>query len=193
MTLYIAKINAKITGTVPLVILITLVSTLVKPVTPVGAQDLGKTLFASNLTSTAVESTTPGLPESLVSKDVEVAKEVVIPKPDKVVRAVMTAYTSTPDQTDDTPCITADGTNLCKTKKPTVAANWLPFGTKIKIPSLFGDQVFEVHDRMNKRYGYGRMDIWFDSPKAEAFKFGVKRADIEIYYVKKVPKEVAKR
>jgi len=47
----------------------------------------------------------------------------------------------------------------------------LPIGTKIKIPSLFGDKVFEVKDRMNKRFYY-RIDIWFPT-KEEAQKFGV--------------------
>ena len=117
--------------------------------------------------------------------------EVTAPKPDKVVRAVMTAYTSTADQTDDSPCITADGTNLCKRGlEDVLAANWLPMGTQVKIPSLYGDRIFEVHDRMNARYGYGRMDIWLNTSRAEARKFGVKRVDVEIYYVKK---EIAQR
>ena len=66
-----------------------------------------------------------------------------------------------------------------------IAANWLPFGTKIKIPALYGDKIFTVDDRMNARYGYGRMDIWLDTTKTEARKFGVKRVEVEVYYVEK--------
>lgn len=100
-------------------------------------------------------------------------------KPDKIVHTVITAYTSTADQTDSSPFITASGRRV---HDGTIAANWLPFGTIVKIPSLYGDKEFVVEDRMNKRYGYGRLDIWFDASRAEAKKFGVKRVDIEIYY-----------
>ncbi|MDO8499095.1 MAG: hypothetical protein Q7S66_00340 [bacterium] len=99
--------------------------------------------------------------------------------PDKVVSTVFTAYTSTVDQTDDDPFIAASGKRVYDGM---VAANWLPMGTKVKIPSLYGDKIFTVDDRMNARYGYGRMDIWLDTTKAEARKFGVKRADIEVYF-----------
>lgn len=111
-------------------------------------------------------------------------------KPDKVVEVVMTAYTSTPDQTDDTPFIAASGKHVYDGM---LAANWLPFGTKIKIPELYGDKIFTVDDRMNSRYGYGRMDIWLDTSKAEARKFGVKRLTVEVYYQKKVEKLVLAR
>lgn len=103
-------------------------------------------------------------------------------QPDKVVKAVITAYTSTPDQTDDSPFIAATGKRVYDGM---IAANWLPFGTKIKIPALYGDKIFTVDDRMNARYGYGRMDIWLDTTKTEARKFGVKRVEVEVYYVEK--------
>lgn len=142
--------------------------------------------FSQNTVTNTVESTvsisakTSG--DKLVETETGISFDTITsPDPDKVVRSVITAYNSVPGQTDDTPCITADGTDLCTTKSPTVAANWLPFGTKVKIPSLFGDKIFVVHDRMNKRYGYGRMDVWFDASVAEARKFGVQRVDVEIY------------
>lgn len=110
-----------------------------------------------------------------------------IQKPDRKVKSVITVYTSTPDQTDDSPFIAASGKHVYDGM---IAANWLPFGTKIKIPALYGDKVFTVDDRMNKRYGFGRMDIWLDTSKKEARKFGVKRLEVEIYHVKK---DLAKR
>lgn len=103
-------------------------------------------------------------------------------RPDKVVKAVITAYTSTVDQTDDDPFIAASGKRV---HDGMIAANGLPFGTKIKIPSLYGDKIFTVEDRMNKRYGFGRMDVWLDTSKAEARKFGVKRLEVEIFYPEK--------
>lgn len=91
----------------------------------------------------------------------------------------MTAYNSEAAQTDNSPCITANGFNVCKHGiEDTVAANFLPMGTKIRIPDLFGDRVFTVRDRMNKRYS-DRVDIWMIK-KADALKFGVKKARIEV-------------
>ena len=63
-----------------------------------------------------------------------------------------------------------------------IAANWLPFGAKLKIPSLYGDKIFVVEDRMNPRYGYGRMDIWMDAPIKEVRRFGVRRVEVEVFY-----------
>lgn len=107
--------------------------------------------------------------------------------PDKRVLAVITAYTSTVDQCDDDPFIAASGKHVYDGM---IAANWLPFGTKIKIPSLYGDKIFTVDDRMNARYGYGRMDVWLDTSRTEARKFGVKRVEIEVYYPEQ---KIAKR
>lgn len=99
-------------------------------------------------------------------------------QPRKVVEAVVTAYTSTPDQTDDSPFIAANGQRVYD---GLVAANWLPFGTQVKFPELYGDKIFTINDRMNEKYGYGRADIWLDTSRAEALKFGVQRIKMEIY------------
>lgn len=110
----------------------------------------------------------------------------VEPIPDRVVPGVITAYTSTPDQTDDSPFIAASGKRVYDGM---IAVNGLPFGTKIKIPELYGDKIFTVHDRMNKRYFCHstrcRLDIWLDTSKAEAKKFGVKQMTVEIYLPEK--------
>lgn len=92
---------------------------------------------------------------------------------------VITAYNSEPGQTDDSPCITANGFNVCKNGvEDTVAANFLPFGTKVKIPALFGDRVFVVRDRMNRRFS-NRVDVWMIE-RPDAVNFGVKMAKIEV-------------
>ncbi len=93
----------------------------------------------------------------------------------KLIRAVITAYSSREEETDDTPLITAAGT---KVRPGVVAANWLPLGAKIRIPELFGDQVFVVEDRMHVRMN-GKVDIWF-SDTEEALRFGTRVARVEI-------------
>lgn len=94
----------------------------------------------------------------------------------KKVMVSMTAYSSTPGQTDDSPFITANGSHV---RDGIVAANFLPFGTKVKIPELFGDKVFSVEDRMNARYYY-KVDVWMPTYE-EAKKFGVKYVEVEIF------------
>jgi len=91
------------------------------------------------------------------------------------VAVVVTGYSSTEDQTDDTPFTTAWNT---ETRPGVVAANWLPLGTKIRIPEIFGNQVFTVEDRMHPKND-GKLDVWFQS-REEALKFGVKKARVEI-------------
>lgn len=91
----------------------------------------------------------------------------------------ITAYNSEVGQCDATPCITANGFNVCENGiEDTVATNYLPFGTKIRIPELFGDRVFVVRDRMNARYSK-KIDVWMLS-KSEAKTFGHKYAKVEI-------------
>ena len=85
----------------------------------------------------------------------------------------VTAYSSTVDQCDSTPLITASGTHV---HDGTIAANFLKFGTKVKFPSLYGDKIFIVEDRMKSNY---KVDIWFPT-RQEAINFGAKRVEIEI-------------
>ncbi|MFA5392559.1 MAG: 3D domain-containing protein [Candidatus Paceibacterota bacterium] len=92
-------------------------------------------------------------------------------------RIVATAYSSTPDQTDDTPFITASGKMV---GDGIVASNFLAFGTKLRMPELFGNKIFVVEDRMNKRFSSDRIDIWF--PDRETARiFGIKETTIEIF------------
>ncbi|MEK7120074.1 MAG: hypothetical protein AAB824_00860 [Patescibacteria group bacterium] len=95
---------------------------------------------------------------------------------DKVISSLtITGYSSTPEQTDSDPFITASGRWV---RSGIIAANFLPFGTKIKIPEIFGDRVFTVEDRMARKHP-DKVDIWFSS-EAEALRFGIKTADIVI-------------
>ncbi len=94
----------------------------------------------------------------------------------KKLDVVITAYTSTPDQTDDSPFITASNKYV---KDGIIANNMLPFGTKVRIPELYGNKVFTVEDRMNKRKGNYRFDIWM-ADLNDAINFGVKSVQIEV-------------
>ncbi len=85
----------------------------------------------------------------------------------------ITAYSSTADQTDDTPFVGAAGYRV---HDGIVAANFLPFGTKLTIPSLFGNKIFTVEDRMNRRMKNG-VDIWM-ATRGKALRFGVIKAEI---------------
>ncbi|MDZ4296044.1 MAG: hypothetical protein U1A16_01590 [Patescibacteria group bacterium] len=89
---------------------------------------------------------------------------------------VATAYSSTPDQTDDTPFITASGTTV---RDGIVAANWLPIGAQIRLPEVYGDKVFVVEDRMHPRFG-DRLDIWMTT-REEAKQFGIRRVLVEVF------------
>jgi 3D (Asp-Asp-Asp) domain-containing protein len=59
-----------------------------------------------------------------------------------------------------------------------IATNFLPFGTAVKIPEIYGDKVFVVEDRMNKRY-WQNIDIWFPD-RETALEFGRKQIVIEV-------------
>ncbi len=98
-------------------------------------------------------------------------------KPERVSKFLMyvTAYSSSVDETDSTPFITASGT---KTRDGIVASNLFPIGTKVKIPELFGDKILTVEDRMHNRFT-DRIDVWMPS-KWSALRFGKQRAAVEI-------------
>ncbi|MGB9726581.1 MAG: hypothetical protein ACP5OX_00780 [Minisyncoccia bacterium] len=96
--------------------------------------------------------------------------------PPKKIEVIVTGYSSTPEETDDTPFITASGKVV---EEGVVAANFLEFGTKVRFPELFGDKIFIVEDRMHQRFNEGRVDIWFKT-KQEAKDFGIQTTIMEI-------------
>ena len=98
------------------------------------------------------------------------------PKVVKKMNVVATAYSSTVGQTDDTPFITASGKQV---EWGIVANNYLDFGTKIRMPTLFGKEIFVVEDRMHYRKWSNHIDIWFPS-KQQALNFAAKRIYIEV-------------
>lgn len=94
----------------------------------------------------------------------------------KTIKVVITAYSSSAEETDNTPFVTASNKYV---RDGIIANNLLPFGTKVRIPALYGDKIFVVEDRMNRRKPNHQFDIWFPS-KQLAVNFGVKTAELEI-------------
>ena len=118
----------------------------------------------------------------------------IVPAPTEIVEAdyetinaTIYGYSSEKSQTDNSPCITASGYNLCsdtnRNRNPNmVANNCLKFGSRVYI----SDKLYIVQDRMNKRYTKcGEYDIWyFDiwfSDKQSAINWGVKTKQVIIY------------
>ena len=67
---------------------------------------------------------------------------------------IVTAYNPVPNQTDNTPCISASGMNICEIQRNIIATNEFAFGTLLMIDG----KVWEVQDRTNKRYSH-RIDL----------------------------------
>ncbi|MDD5032529.1 MAG: hypothetical protein PHC85_00190 [Candidatus Pacebacteria bacterium] len=124
-------------------------------------------IFTANAEENKTNEKTPeAIPEPPAPKIIE-TREIVV-----------TAYSSTPDQTDDTPFETAMGT---ETRDGIVAANFLEFGTKVRLPEVFGDKVFVVEDRMARKNSH-KVDVWMPT-RQDAMCFGVKNLTMEIVEV----------
>ncbi|MFA5166419.1 MAG: hypothetical protein WC449_03920 [Candidatus Paceibacterota bacterium] len=93
----------------------------------------------------------------------------------KKIKVTVTAYSSTVEECDNSPFVTATGNYV---REGIVAANFVPFGTRIRIPEVFGDKEFIVDDRMHPR-NKKNIDIWMPS-KALAMEFGKKYTYIEV-------------
>ncbi len=93
-------------------------------------------------------------------------------EPVKKLSAILTAYSSSYDETWGDPFITASGQRV---RTGVIANNCLPFGTMVEINGMY----FEVLDRKNSRYGCEWFDIWKPS-KQEAINFGITRSYINI-------------
>lgn len=92
--------------------------------------------------------------------------------PPQEIRLVnVTAYSSSYEETDSTPLITASNKLV---RDGFVAVNGYEFGTMVMLPELYPDKVFEIQDRKNRRYDEDWLDIWMNS-KQDAKMFGIKR------------------
>ncbi len=102
--------------------------------------------------------------------------EAGLTAPRDSVQVPVTAYSSDVWQTDSTPFTTASGTRV---RDGVVAANFLPIGTRVRFPEIYGDKIFVVEDRMNARYNK-HADIWMSSYD-EAVDFGIKYTTVEVF------------
>ena len=107
----------------------------------------------------------------------------IITKPAKLtVKVWVTAYNSLPEQTDNEPCIAASGKNICDAALQDIIATnyrYLPFGTQVRFPELFGEKVFTVEDRMHRKY-QRTADIYMGKDYQSAIEFGKKFTIMEI-------------
>jgi 3D (Asp-Asp-Asp) domain-containing protein len=89
----------------------------------------------------------------------------------------ISAYNSVSEQTDASPCISADGTDICQRYKKgecIVATNAYPLKTKLRIDKI-GDCT--VADRMNRRYT-NRIDVFMDKDIDRAIHFGLQNLSV---------------
>ena|SRR3990167_3858699 len=95
-------------------------------------------------------------------------------EPVEIVKAEVSAYTSSVDETDDEPFITASGSVV---RKGIVACpHRLEFGTKVEIKG----KVYVCEDRMNRRYrDQENYDIWM-THKELAYEFGRQQLEVKI-------------
>jgi len=138
--------------------------------TAIADVDMSLDTFSQKTTTLTVEAArnkTRAFGQLPEAKDIPARKTYTIP---------VTAYSSTVDQCDDDPFITANGDYVYDGG---IAANFLPMGTKVRIPELYGDKIFTVNDRMNARYHY-RADIWMPT-REQAIQFGVQYVTIETF------------
>jgi 3D (Asp-Asp-Asp) domain-containing protein len=101
---------------------------------------------------------------------------------------VVTAYNAgDPRQTDDTPCISASGENICKALekgKKRCAANFAPLGSRLYVEKI---GVCLVTDRTNKRYR-NRVDIAMHRDEYhKARRFGRQKLTVKIIDISQEP------
>ena len=100
---------------------------------------------------------------------------------------VVTAYNAgDPRQTDDTPCIAANGENICKALakgKKRCAANFVPLGSHLHVDKI---GVCLVTDRTNKRYR-NRVDIAMQKHEYhKARQFGRQKLTVKVIDINNV-------
>lgn len=112
--------------------------------------------------------------QNIPSGEIVYVKKVQAKELHSTVLATITAYTSSVDETDDTPFITASG---ARTGHGIIACPpKYPFGTQVVLEG----KTFTCEDRMNRRYhDQERFDIWVET-KDVAFDWGVRDLEVKI-------------
>ena len=86
----------------------------------------------------------------------------------------ITAFNSVPEQTDDTPCIDSDSSNICEryaAGECLIAGNFAPLGSQHYIDGI---GLCTLTGRMNSRFK-NRVDLFMDKDIAAAKNFGLQR------------------
>jgi len=86
--------------------------------------------------------------------------------------AIITAYSSSPNETDDTPFITASGRQVFDGL--VACPRRYPFGTRFKIDG----RAYTCWDRLHYRFD-DRFDIWM-ATKSQALQFGLRKLVVEV-------------
>jgi len=105
---------------------------------------------------------------------ISVSQPVFYNQPTQRMRAVITAYSSSPDETWGDPFIMASGRRVYEGAIACPA--WLSFGTIVEISG----RQYVCEDRMNIRFrDSNRFDIWKTSKQA-ALTFGIQKAYVDV-------------
>lgn len=100
----------------------------------------------------------------------------IVEPPTSYVREV-SAYTSSVAETDDTPCIAADGSDICAryaAGENICGSNAYPLGTILNVDKL---GTCTVADRMSSRF-QNRVDWYMGTDRERALQFGVQRLNV---------------
>ena len=104
-----------------------------------------------------------------------------------------TGYNSLPNQTDDSPFITATGDSVfwggIAVSRPLLKKHLLPYGSVVFIEGY--SNPFIVFDTMNARFKNYKIDLWFRDFE-DAWNYGVNR-DLMVIKVGKVPRHMIPR
>jgi len=147
-----------------------------------------------------------GIVEDTVQNDDPEDSVLAVDETFNEVLATITAYTSSVEETDNTPCLSASGVDLChniadsmeKYGYDVFSADGViacpkkyPFGTIVGIPKKLdgGLSYYDEYiclDRMNSRYdGEERFDIYFGGPenRQKALNWGIQKLKVKVYFL----------
>lgn len=133
----------------------------------------GPTPYTDIFNPSEESEVTEKVAEKLSLPEIELFEDRVL----RTYQSTITVYNSVPWQTDGDPFTTASGTRV---HDGTVAANCLPFGTRLRLPEISGDKVYVVEDRLAPRKSCYIIDIWQDYTDPNRVSIGAPITTIEI-------------
>jgi len=86
-----------------------------------------------------------------------------------------TGYNTVKEQTDNTPCISASGHDICKMSNVVACPRSIELGTKIIIDGIY----YTCLDRLSEKYN-NRFDISFNKDIQGALEYGKQWKEVEI-------------